>query len=479
MAARFYARERDIPDPIGYEDLAHDADASVSVMRRRLALRRAPMVVQRFPLPKRTGLRPLTVLDPYDDLLLRILVGRVASPLQRKLTGSAVMSYPLLSSGAGWRYESHRIAARRRRDEGHRLLSDPSCAGIGTTDVTAYYPSVDLDLLEKQLAGTPPGAASALISMLRSLPRLGGAPGLPIGFEGSGLLGNVCLLPADEVWGAFRVGLIRWTDDCWWFLRSAEEWVELCAAYASALEALGLKINAEKSGFFSKDFGFANEIVSNGRLDSITGESSAVVDPEFALELVTSEISLGSDANHTVISFGLGCLRRTRPHDAVDLIRGNPVLWEITPKATGDLLLALTSDPQIRRSLDPDWIVDYVTSRDCSARRRAGQVHAARALSKVQLGATAGEKLHDAVVHASADELPVAAMAAHSWSKSDHWKPGRAVDAVLNVAPFPLRRAVVAGFRGRSDYKKRSRDWEKLRRVEPDLEPTLGWAAAA
>ncbi|MCC5952463.1 MAG: RNA-directed DNA polymerase [Acidimicrobiia bacterium] len=477
-ASRDWAQSRDIPDPLGFADLAHDAELLRDVVKQRAIGGRFPRRVVRCPLPKRGGLRVISCLDPIDEIALRVLVGRCVPAISQKLIGGAVLSHPLTSTDQGWQYVDHREAARRRREQGLVLLRDTQCAGLGTFDVTNYYGSVDLGRLGGALGGAPPGAVDALIEILRALPGAGGCSGLPVGFEGSGCLGGVYLLPADQVLASRRLGLIRWTDDSWLFLRRRVDWHDALNEYEDRLEALGLQLNRDKSAFHSKLFHDPESIISNGTIDSIVVEGEPV-DVDAGRRLLLEELDRpDSDVDFTVLRFALKSLERELPPDTAAIVVDNPRLWSLVPKECGDLLGQLARVRSGRRQIDEGWLIERITSPCEVPAEVAGKVHAARVATKLRLGAAAGEELHGVATSAEPGHYPVRPMAALAWTKSDHWKPSRAVEGALDAGHLTLQRSFIAGFKKRSDYKARQKDWKRLRAEEPDLAPTLAWAAA-
>lgn len=475
-AATGFATHRDIPDPLGFADLAHRPDLTKTVIDRRLADGRMPRRVDVYPLPKKHGIRKVSCLDPYDDVTLRVLVGRILPALERLLDDSDVYSYPLATSGQGWTCVDHRRANRRRREHGRELLAQSETAGIGTFDVSNYYESIDPERLASQITGAAPGVLEALTQMLLGLPGQGGRPGLPIGFEGSGVLGNVFLLPADRVWARDRVGLIRWTDDTWLFLRSRDDWQPAVEEYQGRLELLGLCLNSSKSDFYDKRFGNPEEVMSSGRIDSIVASSGGPVPPDVAIEMLLTELE-STVIEPTVVNFSLSCLRSTPSDDVPAVVLENPALWRIAPKLTGDVLARAAQDPTARRLVDAEALATFAATDTGRPEDLAGRLHAARAASFLRFGSQAGQVFHQlAMSKDDVAQVPLRAQAAVAWASSDHWKPKRAVEAAIEAGPLSLQRAFVAGFKHRADHRGRAKAWTRLRREDPDLLPTLAWA---
>jgi hypothetical protein len=347
--------------------------------------------------------------------------------------------------------------------------------GVGTFDVTEYYRSVDIELLPDRMPGAPRGAADALLLMLRALPECGGVSGLPIGFEGSALLGNVFLLPADVVLGKARVGLVRWTDDTWLFLRDDGHWAIAKAEYVGLLGDIGLKLNESKASFHERSW--APMVISNSTVDSIVSAAPrGRVDAREAHDRLLEELN-SDEPEQAVISFTLSCLRSSPIAAAVGAVVNHPELWVLAPKTTGDLLLAIARDPILKRRIDVDWLVSIAQNPSGPPSAQAGRVHALRVCSHLHLNRDQGAKAFALATSGDENHAVVRSFGAVAWGSSDHWKPGRAAEAALEAGHLTLRRSFVAGFAQRPGQLK-DKYTRRLSREEPELGPTLTWAAA-
>jgi hypothetical protein len=270
-AGRGWATKRDLPDVAGWADLAANPSATREVIARRIDQGRFPLGACLFPLPKpgKHESRPITWLDPFDDLILRCIVGRTTAAIKHSVDRSVVCSYPLETTGAGWKVSNARDANQHRRARGLEELRKESCAALGTLDIERYYESISIERLAEELEGlgAPAGAVSVLSSSLRELESLGGSSGLPIGFEGSGPLGNLYLAEGDAVLRSGGVPVVRYTDDTWAFITKDHSWTECVEAYARVVEMRGLVLKQSKVGLHDKFWGFAEEVIANGVLD--------------------------------------------------------------------------------------------------------------------------------------------------------------------------------------------------------------------
>ena len=246
-----------------WRDLVDAPEAVRSRLVRRIEDGRCPTVSPTVTLPKPGSdeLRQLIWMDPFDELWIRILVGRTIASIDRKLDEAAeVFSYRPSSTTRGWQLIQHPEAHRSRRARGEELLNRDACMGVGTLDVRNYYPSVDASNLAKAFASTSAasGASRLVCEFIDRLPTLGMPGGLPIGAEASGVLGNLMLVGVDASLRSLVQAHIRYTDDSWVFLDSASAWLEVLPAYEVSTGEIGLAPNMLKSGFYAKEDGHAD-----------------------------------------------------------------------------------------------------------------------------------------------------------------------------------------------------------------------------
>jgi hypothetical protein len=111
-ASAGWARQRDLPDPVAHKDFIAASGLFDYRMHERIRQGRFPLGADKFPLPKENGgVRQMLWMDPFDDIALRVLVGRASAAMQRACSTS-VLSYRLTSVGPGWRTLDHRKSGR-------------------------------------------------------------------------------------------------------------------------------------------------------------------------------------------------------------------------------------------------------------------------------------------------------------------------------------------------------------------------------
>jgi hypothetical protein len=476
-----FAATRDLPDPLGWADFAAHGNATASAVEAHVRSERYPQSIELVPLPKsgKSTVRWLTDLHPYDELSLRVLVGRIAAPVSAAVDRSVVFSAELSGRPPAWTLAPHGPAHRRRQQRGLELLAAQDCVGLLALDVRDYFGSVTPEQLGPELVrmGAPEGAVASISLALRRWARLG-LKGLPVGFEGSSLIANAFLRRGDEALLRLGVGVVRWMDDTWAFLGSGDDPVVVERTYDAALRTLGLSVNRDKT--FLADGGMAEFVVRDAFLDSVTKGGEARVDVQEALSILMAAIE---DDDFGVswpwVRFALGALRSHRSGAALDVLQGHPELFMDEPKVVGDYVEAV-ADGADRRRLDRDWLVDLATA-GCGERGISRRIHACRALRRAKGASRSG---NDAVRDAITDHsLPSAVRrwSAAAWASGEGWKAAAAVDrAVDGTFDFSVRRSLVAGLKQRHafDSPKASTWTNKLLEVEPALAPTLRWATA-
>lgn len=478
MCGAPWTAARDIPDVAGWSDLVAAPEAVHERLLRRIEDGRCPTASPTVTLPKPGSLelRKLTWMDPFDEVWMRILVGRMVASIDASLDIAAeVFSYRLESSIPAWRLMDHRTAHRLRRARGAELLAQDHCKGVGTLDVRHYYPSVTPDSLAGMLATTSaaPGATALLCQFLARLQPLGMPQGLPIGPEASGVLGNVMLIDVDRELSPIAGAHIRYTDDSWVFLEDACLWEEVVQTFEAAAARVGLGLNRAKVAFHAKEDGAADDALSSGRVDSMIAAAGGYVPPEVAAEELEHQLSL-PEPDWTAIRFGLGALAREASTAGLELIYANPELFIEAPVNTGDYLMALARQKRSRGRIDRDWIVGFATSM-ADGRSIAAKVHACRVAHGLRVGRAHGNQLGDVAMSAAHPRnVPLQAWAAAAWGTSEAHRPGAAIANARHVGELPIRRAFALSVKPESSSQRKCRRWARgLSTVEPDLIPTL------
>ena len=103
IAGSKFAATRDLPDPLAWADFAADRAATASAVNSHVRAGLYPQPIELFPLPKpgRSDVRWLSDLHPYDELTLRVLVGRIAASIAAHVDRSIVFSAELAGRSPG------------------------------------------------------------------------------------------------------------------------------------------------------------------------------------------------------------------------------------------------------------------------------------------------------------------------------------------------------------------------------------------
>lgn len=475
-AGAIWVGARDLPDVDAWADF----EAAPGLVHQRMVSRvmegRCPSLAHAFPLPKpgKDEVRRMAWLNLYDELLLRIIVGRVASSIDAAL-GPDVLSYRLVDQPPGWSVQDIREAFRLRRERGKRLLADECCIALAVTDLRQYYPSITPEVVMEALRKAEPSSAAipAIGGFLRELVAVGAPVGLPVGPEASGLLGNIVLLTVDEAVSERVCGHVRYMDDSWMFLRAASDWPEVYEAYAASASTLGLKANASKVAVYDKCSGAAEKALQHEEIAYLVSDASRHRTPQMSAEQLRSQLSR-DDPDWALASFHLGSLRHARSTHGLAVLYDYPEVLQELPRHTGRYLAGLASCKQGRGQIDRDWLMDRATGPHTS-RSLAGQLQACRVASQLRLGKHHGERLEDLATDTNLlGHVPLQAWAARAWGASKAHKPGRAVEYACHLGDFSVRRALALTIHPDASTPSRRACWRrKLSSVDADLEPTL------
>ena len=475
-AGAIWVGARDLPDVDAWADF----EAAPGLVHQRMVSRlkegRCPSLARAFPLPKpgKDEVRRMAWLNPYDEIFLRIIVGRVSSSIDAAL-GPDVFSYRLVDPPPGWSVQDVREAFRLRRERGKRLLADECCIALAVTDLRHYYPSITPEVVMEALrkAESSSAAISAIGGFLRELVAVGAPAGLPVGPEASGLLGNIVLLTVDEAVSERIHGHIRYMDDSWMFLRAGSEWPEVYEAYTASASTIGLEANTSKVAVYDKCSGAAENAMQHEEIAYLISDDSRHRTPQMSAEHLRSQLSL-EDRDWALVSFLLGSLRHARNAEGLAALYDYPEVLQEMPRHTGRYLTALAICKQSRGQIDRDWLIDRATGPHTS-RSLAGQLQACRVASQLRLGKHHGERLEELATDTNLRcHVPLQAWAAKAWGASKAHKPGRAVEYACHLGDFSVRRAFALTIHPDASTPSRRACWRrKLSSVDADLEPTL------
>lgn len=436
QAAQSWWRDEDVPDPIHRQDFRRRPDLLARAIGDRWSDGDIWARVRTLPAPKPSGgTRTLTCVDPIADVAYRQLVGRVVRRVEAALP-KTVFSTRCDFVGATWRTQGWRKAKARFNQAIASEIEDDWCTGKGTLDVAQHYPTVDLDRLAVTLTSVAasPIAIRDIIETLRTLQNA--SPGLPIGPEGSAVLGAVALIPLDRRLRNLHATALRWMDDVVTPVAGQDEYERIKQTAADQLKRGGQELNLDKCTF--DDFGFASEPTFAELFASGGDGEGRFVDPAYELEL-RAEFQ-----ERDRMPALLGQLKRQRNPDGIDVLRNNQWIVAAFPKQCATYLKAV--DEAID---DWTWLVDFACEGTTDETVLA-QLRVARLLPRSVISPqTARTFIDKALLLSWPDYAPLAnqlfASAGQS-HESTHARRDRALELAMELASLDTVRALLSPF---------------------------------
>ena len=381
--------------------------------------------------------------DPYDEIALRVLVGRASGRCEGRV--------PTTSSATAWRRLGQ---VRARWTTGKPMLSGELQGSLSSTTrnamlserstsaTTTRRSSWICSRVNSRSWAHPLGQSTRFARRSESLPRTRRTTGLPIGLESSGPLGSVYLLSADSVHALGRIGLVRYTDDSWLFLRSTTEWDSARDEYVALLKDLGLQLNHDKSDVHDKVWDDPEEVIRHGGIAYATDGGSKKMSADEANEMLGDAVR---SKDWKAIRFCLTTLKRS-----------TDAWWVESPACTPR---RVRHDRRKRGRLHDGprgatrWRGGRSTRTGSSTWRRVtairatlfGQLHACRVLAalqttKMSAGSSWSSRSHPCEQQA---KIPLQTWATTAWASSAFWNPSRAIDGVIDKGSLSIRRAFV------------------------------------
>lgn len=469
-----WVSSRDIPDPAGWADLRFATSQLGALVRARLAGEVSPTRVHTLPYPK--GLeaenRVWTMVNPLDEVVFRLIGGRLIEYSDAAL-GHEVLSYRARLTGAGWLTKSFKYGGRIRRSAFLGLSSDSSFGGVGTLDVRNYYSSLGSDVVDDVLrkARVPEDVLSGLQSLLSYWQHTWDVSGIPIGPETSGLLGNIGLIPVDEVLRPLVGSFFRMTDD-YTIMCSSQKFPEVVERAAETAHSIGLELNAGKV----RHYRARTELPLN-LFDPMIDSLLPVLTRQRDLgllqtrNLLRAEVESGTPSPSRV-RFCLGVLAGSRDPLPLALITATPELMRLSPSGFGRYLRSMIT----HQDVDAEWLLQLAMAKP-TPHMAAVQYHLLLACSEMRVPKSLAQGLQDFALRPGT-WTPLRCAASEAWAASERGRETLAVQAVLDIGDVTHKRAIVLGLRHMNASRQRDKLLSRVESTAAELAPTVSWIKA-
>lgn len=446
--ARWNRERFEIPDVIGFRDIAHCAAAFACECQTRVPtfLRHNPLL--RFPYPNTpTKLRWFSIAQPEDLALLRIAAGRIATRTDRLLSFK-VFSHRLDSDSACWAFRNPKRAWGQFAEKGIELLNDRRYAAMCRTDIASYYGSIRLESLASMLRNMrcDSSALWLIIRILGAWQRDDPELGLPIGFEASSVLGNAFLKPIDDLIEKLGVTHLRFGDDILLFAEKLEVCDAVLPPLDGELDTLALKRSREKTRPFD-DPAAAAENLRSAHLSSLgeflkldRGAGMKAVHRAF------DEMVLPGTASPTEFRWVINTLANKQDKYACVPLAQNGELMNFDPRASADYL----NNSGLQDERVVEGVMDRLT-KVADDKHDGLDLHLLRAMSARPFGAVEAKEFRRIATDPSR-RWPVRNWAWHAYARTS----GRYIElmeAARSETSSPVRRAIVAATK---DHAKRT-----------------------
>jgi hypothetical protein len=426
-----------VPDVLAYRDIVKAPHRFLERARARWEGDGCDQV-RLFPYPKGDGrLRWFVLLTPIDLVLSRALAGSIVERTDALLP-SSVFSNRLGAPPPRWRFRNPAVAHREMRARATVLATEHH--GMTRTDVASYFPSINLERLRHNLVawGCFQPVVDRLMTLLYEWEAVG-IPGIPVGGDAFGVLGNAYVLPLDIRLMAQGVPYVRWVDDILVFGRTAEErW-----AILDLIDQELTLIDLDRSRAKTRDFTTTDAAIQSIEDEMLTSMFDGMRRREraFSRQMLHDkflEFIVGAeDVEPRQFRAIVRALGNRRDAFAIRWFAAQPALLNIDPIVSGDYLSEFGLD--LRTG---ELFIDLVGStrvvdRDLNDGR---DLHLIKALSRRVWGRPEGAVFWEIALDSSR-RGPVRAWAIMAAMRTPAWQVQDVIERVLEEEEPYVRRA--------------------------------------
>ncbi len=284
----------------------------------------------------------MAILSAPDLALLRAEAGAIIKVTDALLSDN-VCSYRLNRSpirGAAWGFEQRNSWKNRFVAGGIEILDKGEFPFMCRTDISKYYPSIQIDLLQQALLanGCDARAVARIFAILKFWRDFCRLDGLPIGPEASAVFSNFFLRPIDSLIATTGAQYKRYGDDMLIFSRNRSMGV-----------AVALTRSTEKTEFFD-DPADARANLQDAEIDYMEGATNYY--PDIGLYTVKRALrrilqTAPNDLRVSRLRWVLKYLTNRYERDGCLEISQRTHLMNIDPKVATNYLAVAKSDQRV------------------------------------------------------------------------------------------------------------------------------------
>ena len=395
----------------------------------------------------------MTIVSAPDLALLRAEAGAIIKVTDALLSDN-VCSYRLNRSpirGAAWGFEQRNSWKNRFVAGGIEILDKGEFPFMCRTDISKYYPSIEIDLLQQALLtnGCDARAVARIFAILKFWQAFCRLDGLPIGPEASAVLSNFFLRPIDSLIAMTGAQYKRYGDDMLIFNRNRSMGEAVAEFLDDELRFLQLTRSTEKTEFF-EDPVDARANLQDAEIDYMEGATNHY--PDLGLYTVKRVLrrtlqTAPNDLRVSRLRWVLKYLTNRYERDGCLEISQRTDLMNIDPKVATNYLAVAKSDQRVltncmQRLAQPrEERFDGLT------------LHQLRLMSQAKTGKPEAKEFERIACDQSMPG-PTRSWAWAALARADGTKASRLMEAAREEAEPNIRRAIVATLKRHSHLRQ-------------------------
>ena len=419
----------------------------------------------------------MAIVSAADLAVLRTDGGSIAKVTDPAIS-DRVCSYrlaPSASPNAAWAFRPRKEAWIAFKEGGISVLDRGDLPYMCRTDITKFYPSICISLLQELLLERRCNtvAVRRVIRILEFWRTTDGLTGLPIGPEASAVLGNFFLDPVDRSIIATGAEHRRYGDDILIFTEGRPLSAAVVALLDSRLTSLQLNRSEEKTKYFD-DPEEAKQDLRDGKIDYwdgaatyFPGSGTRAVRKAFDLDILNS-----AEINPSRYRWILNFLKnRLDDYGCYELVRRQD-LMNVDPRVSCAYLRVAKSQKRvIEESLK---LVSLAPQENFEALT----LHTLLALSEARTGRDEAKEFSQ-IARDPLRPWPTRAAAWKALARSDGTKPALLMEATSAENEPNMRRAIITTLKRFAGDRPCRRFLKHISARYPETRYTVEWLKAA